>query len=88
MSLEHRHLTKKNEISKISKIINTLNSIVKAFEEEKMGTQKFVISHKIVLSCHDWKITIKYDDKSHKDCNIRVKLEHKKQIKQSLILIP
>lgn len=44
---------------------------MKGFEGEKMGTQKFVIGHKIDLSFHDWKITNKFDDKSHKDCNIR-----------------
>ena len=50
-----------------------------SFEGENMQTQYNVLSYKIVLYCHDNKLTIEISENRHSDRNIGYKIKRQKQ---------
>ena len=54
----------------LTKEKSVLKSVMDAFEGENMQTQYSVLGYRIDLYFHDHKLTIKVDEKGHKDRNI------------------
>ena len=46
----------------VSKEVNTLNLIMKAFKGENMKRQFYVLGHRINLYSHDWKLGIECEE--------------------------
>ena len=55
-----------------------------AFEGENMQTQYRVLSYRIDLYFHDYKLAIEVDEKGHKDKNIDHEIKRQEAIKEKL----
>ena len=63
---------------------SVLKSIINAFEGENMQTQYSVLSYRIDLYFHDYKLAIEVDEKDHKDRNIDYEIKRQEAIKERL----
>ena len=64
----------------LTKERSVLTKIMSSFERENMQTQCKVLSYRIDLYFHDYKLTIEIDENRHSDINIDKKIKRKKVI--------
>ena len=72
-------------------VINTkeqtvINSIKDAFEGENMQTQYSVLSYRIDLYFHKYKLAVEVDELGHSDRNITDEIERQRALKENLIV--
>ena len=80
---------KRNLGFKLHDVINTkeqtvINSIKDAFEGENMQTQYSVLSYRIDLYFHKYKLAIEVDELGHADRNINNEIERQKALEREL----
>ena len=68
----------------LAKEQSVLRKIMSSFERENMQTQYNVLSYRIELYFHDYKLTIEVDENGHSDRNIDYELKRQKAIEQEL----
>ena len=64
----------------ITKEQSVLTKIMNSFEGESIETQYNVLSYRIDLYFHDYKLTIEIDENGHSDRNIDYKIKRQKSI--------
>ena len=68
----------------LKKESSVLESIMDTFEEENMETQYSVLTYRIDLYFHDYKLAIEIDEKGHKDRNDDYEIQRQKEIETEL----
>ena len=68
----------------ITKEQSVLTKIMNSFEGESIETQYNVLSYRIDLYFHDYKLTIEIDENGHSDRNIDYKIKRQKTIEKEL----
>ena len=61
---------------------SVLKSIMDTFERENVQTQYSVLSYKIDLYFHDYRLAIEINEKGHKDRNINHKIQRQKALEK------
>ena len=61
-----------------------INSIKATFEEENMQTQYSVLSYRIDLYFHKYKLAVKVDELGHADRNVKDEIERQKALEREL----
>ena len=74
----------KQYVITLTKEHSVLRSLMDAFEGENMQTQCSVLSCRIDLYFHDYKLAIEVDKKGHKDRNIDHEIKRQEEIKEKL----
>ena len=64
---------------------SVLTKVMSSFEWENMQTQYIVLSYRIDLYFHDYKLTIEIDENGHSNRNIDYKIKRQKAINKNLI---
>ena len=68
----------------LTKEQSVLNSIMDTFEGGNMQTQYNVLSYKIDLYFHDYRLAIEIDEKGRKDRNIKHEIQRQKALERKL----
>ena len=65
---------------------SVINSIKDAFEGENTQTQYSVLSYRIDLYFHKYKLAVEVDELGHSDRNINDEIERQRALKENLIV--
>ena len=68
----------------LTKEQSVLTKIMSSFEEENIQTQNNVLSYRIDLFFHGYKVAIETDENGHSDRNIDYEIKRQKAIEQEL----